>query len=62
MAQTKPANSLATATTALVFITFLANRRLNLAFSRVCAFQAMSVTVLGRPSVSGLPSHLAYRG
>jgi hypothetical protein len=33
--------------TALFFITRRATRRLNLAFSRSCAFQAMSVTSLG---------------
>ena len=47
MAQTKPASSRATATTALVFITRRATNRLNLAFSRNCAFQAMSVISLG---------------
>jgi hypothetical protein len=47
MAQTKPASSRATATTALVFITRRATRRLNFACKRNCAAQAMSVTALG---------------
>jgi hypothetical protein len=50
MAQTNPLSSRATATTALFFITRRAVRRLNLAFSRSCAFQAMSVTSLGNSS------------
>ena len=50
MAQTKPASSRATATTALFFMTRRASRRLNFAFSRNCAAQAMSVTALGSRS------------
>lgn len=50
MAHTNPASSRATATTALVFMTRRALRRLNLLVSRNCAFQAISVTAEGSPS------------
>lgn len=47
MAQTNHVRSRATATMALFFITQRPTRRLNLAFSRNSAFQAISVTASG---------------
>ena len=64
MAQTNPVSSRATATTALFFNTRRATRRLNLAFSRSYAFQAMSVTALGnwscRAAMIGLTRGLCW--
>jgi len=64
MAHTNPVSSRATATTALVFITRRATRRLNFAFSRSCAFQAISVTALGswswRAAMIGLSLGLCW--
>ena len=64
IAQMKPASSRATATTALVFITRRATRSLNFAFSRSCAFQAISVTALGswswRAAMIGLSLGLCW--